>query len=102
LSGGFTEAQGDIVIPSDDHPYKEAIILAPIRNKLAQKKTPVWLLILAFILSGCITSGRSVSSIAHPIRLSTEAVDKVTDEKANAALAHTLNDKKLCGWKESQ
>lgn len=63
--------------------------------------TVVRLFLLVFILSGC-ASGGSFCSIAHPIRLSPEVVDRMTDQEANAALAHNLKGKKLCGWKESQ
>lgn len=59
------------------------------------------ILLLALILSGC-ASGGTFCQIADPMRLSAEVVDKMTDQEANAALAHNLKGKRLCGWKESQ
>lgn len=60
------------------------------------------ILLLTVILSGCVSSGGSFCQISHAIRLNPEVVDTMTDAEVNAALAHNLKGKKLCGWKERQ
>jgi hypothetical protein len=62
--------------------------------------TIVKIMLLTFILSSCAATGGSFCKIAQPNRFSPSVVDAMTDAEVNAALAHNLKGKTLCGWKE--
>jgi hypothetical protein len=58
-------------------------------------------LALAVLLAvaGCTTAKGSFCSVSTPLRLSSAAVDQLTDAEARALLAHNRKGQKLCGWK---
>ncbi len=58
-------------------------------------------LILALLIAaaGCQTTKGTFCQISSPIRLSSEAVDALSDSEVNAILAHNEKGEKLCGWK---
>ncbi len=58
-------------------------------------------LILALLIAvaGCQTTKGTFCQISSPIRLSSEAVDALSDSEVNTILAHNEKGAKLCGWK---
>lgn len=50
-------------------------------------------------LAGCTTTKGSFCQIAKPIRISSEAVDQLSDKEVAALLAHNEKGRKLCGWR---
>lgn len=54
---------------------------------------------LLLALSACITAKGSFCDVAKPVRLSSAAIDAMSDAEVNAALAHDRKGEKLCGWK---
>lgn len=58
----------------------------------------VKIVLLSFLLSGCVTSG-SFCKIAKPIRLTEQTIDQLTDREVEQALSHNLKGQKLCGWR---
>lgn len=52
-----------------------------------------------WLLVGCTTTSGSFCDIARPIRLSSAAIDAMSDSEITAALALNRKGEKLCGWK---
>jgi hypothetical protein len=55
-------------------------------------------LALILALAACTTPRGSFCEIADPIRLSSAAVDAMSDAEVSAALAHNRKGERLCGW----
>ena len=57
-------------------------------------------LALVFIaMAGCTTVKGGFCTVANPLRLSSAAVDSLSDAEVKALLAHNRKGEKLCGWK---
>ena len=56
-------------------------------------------LALAVALSGCTTIQGGFCAVSSPLRLSTKAVDALSDAEARALLAHNRKGERLCGWR---
>ncbi|MER8630501.1 hypothetical protein NKH55_12125 [Mesorhizobium opportunistum] len=59
-------------------------------------------LMLALVLAamaGCTTVKGGFCAVSSPLRLSTAAVDVLSDTEVKALLAHNRKGEKLCGWK---
>jgi hypothetical protein len=54
---------------------------------------------LVVALAGCTTATGGFCAVSSPLRLSTKAVDALSDEEARALLAHNRKGEKLCGWR---
>ena len=50
-------------------------------------------------LCGCTTAKGGFCAAATPLRLSSKAVEMLSDEEARALLAHNRKGEKLCGWR---
>lgn len=50
-------------------------------------------------IAGCQTAKGDFCQIAHPIRLSQQAIDAMSDEEVKEALAHNRLGARLCKWK---
>jgi hypothetical protein len=61
----------------------------------------VKVLILAGILAvaACTTTQGSFCEVSSPIRLSSKAVDALSDTEVNKVLAHNEKGQALCGWR---
>ena len=55
--------------------------------------------LLLVLLSACQTVKGDFCQIAHPIRLSQQAIDAMSDEEVKEALAHNRLGARLCKWK---
>ncbi len=51
------------------------------------------------LLTACQTPKGDFCQIAHPIRLSQQAIDAMSDEEVKEALAHNRLGARLCKWK---
>lgn len=58
-------------------------------------------LILAVLiaLAGCQATKGSFCAISSPIRLSSQAIDHLSDAEVKDILARNETGRKLCGWK---
>lgn len=54
---------------------------------------------LVLALAGCTTTKGTFCQISKPQRLSSQAVDALSDAEVAALLAHNLKGRKLCGWR---
>ncbi|MGX5850816.1 hypothetical protein ACWGTO_27430 [Mesorhizobium sp. PL10] len=50
-------------------------------------------------LAGCTTASGGFCTVTSPLRLSSKAVDALSDAEARALLAHNRKGQKLCGWR---
>lgn len=50
-------------------------------------------------LAGCTMAKGSFCAVSSPQRLSSQAVDALSDAEVRALLAHNLKGQKLCGWR---
>lgn len=58
-------------------------------------------LALLIALAGCTqTTKGTFCAISSPIRLSSQAVDALSDQEVKDILAHNRKGAKLCGWKK--
>ncbi|UVK37625.1 hypothetical protein LHFGNBLO_004688 [Mesorhizobium sp. AR10] len=53
----------------------------------------------AIALAGCTTATGGFCAVSSPLRLSTKAVDAISDAEVRALLAHNRKGQKLCGWR---
>ena len=51
------------------------------------------------LLTACQSTSGDFCQIAHPIRLSQQAIDAMSDEEVKHALAQNRLGQKLCGWR---
>lgn len=49
-------------------------------------------------LAGCTTAKGSFCAISSPLRLSSSAVEALSDAEVRAMLAHNRKGQALCGW----
>jgi len=62
--------------------------------------TRIIALALLVIIAGCTTVPKgSFCAIEKPIRLSSAAVDALSDEEVKAVLSHNRRGQQLCSWK---
>lgn len=59
----------------------------------------VLILALAIALAGCQTTKGTFCAVSSPIRISSKAVDALSDAEVAAVLAHNEKGAALCGWK---
>ena len=57
------------------------------------------MLALLVALAGCTTASGGFCAVSSPLRLSTKAVDALSDAEARAVLTHNRKGQKLCGWR---
>ena len=57
------------------------------------------MLALLVALAGCTTASGGFCAVSSPLRLSTKAVDALSDAEARALLTHNRKGQKLCGWR---
>lgn len=50
-------------------------------------------------LSACTTTKGTFCAVSEPQRLSSQAVDALSDTEVKALLAHNRKGQALCGWK---
>lgn len=56
-------------------------------------------LALFIALAGCTTTKGTFCAVSSPIRLSSQAVDALSDAEVKDVLAHNRKGQTLCGWK---
>ncbi|MFA6157919.1 MAG: hypothetical protein WC739_25000 [Mesorhizobium sp.] len=49
--------------------------------------------------SGCATASGGFCTVSSPLRLSSAAVDRLSNAEVKALLAHNRKGERLCGWK---
>ncbi|UDL89520.1 hypothetical protein LGH82_31460 [Mesorhizobium sp. PAMC28654] len=62
------------------------------------KGLSVLAIVMFLALAGCTTAKGSFCAISSPIRLSSSAVDALSDAEVKAMLAHNRKGQALCGW----
>ena len=62
------------------------------------KELSVLAIALFLALAGCTTARGSFCAISSPLRLSSSAVDALTDAEVKAMLSHNRKGQALCGW----
>lgn len=56
-------------------------------------------ILAVLLLAGCTTTkGGNFCQISSPMRLSSQAVDALSDAEVKQLLAHNKRGVKLCGW----
>lgn len=59
----------------------------------------VLILAIAIALAGCQATKGTFCAVSSPIRISSKAVDALSDAEVAAVLAHNEKGAALCGWK---
>lgn len=62
------------------------------------KELSVLAAVMFLVLAGCTTARGSFCAISSPVRLSSSAVDALSDAEVKAMLAHNRKGQALCGW----
>ncbi len=62
------------------------------------KELSVLAVVMFLALAGCTTAKGSFCAISSPVRLSSSAVDALSDAEVRAMLAHNRKGQALCGW----